>query len=187
HGELAELPRLKVDALMGGMSGSVMYFSKAALPELIDFYERELSQRGWQRGDISSDSSTYLSGSYARDGESLSLSLSTDTSVSPARVMVSLTPHGSTKPADLPRVSGTDVLYEGDATAIYVTDQNVSDTAKVTLEMLQAAGWQGSETVSQDSLRVLKLTLDGVELTAQISLAPAQGNRTSIQYSVVKN
>lgn len=100
--------------------------------------------------------------------------------------MVSLTAHGSMKADALPRVADGEVLFESAATAMYVSSRPVAEVAAETLEMLEAAGWEGGETVSTDDIRVLTLTRAGHRLTVQITRAAAQNNRTSIQYSVLE-
>ncbi len=186
-GELAEMPKLGMVTVMGGAGGGITYFSSSNLAELTAFYQDLLAERGWSAaGDLTTDNATYLSGSYTRSGESLSLYLSQNDSDEDRRVMVSLTPHGSAKPADLPRVSGASILYEGPATAIYVSELSVAAVSQETLSLLTQAGWNGAATVETETMQVLTLDRSGIRLTAQVSQAPAQGNKTTIQYSVVK-
>ncbi|MEM1092553.1 MAG: ankyrin repeat domain-containing protein [Pseudomonadota bacterium] len=186
-GELAEMPKLGMVTVMGGAGGGITYFSSSTLAELTAFYQDLLAERGWKAaGNLTTDDATYFSGSYTRSGESLSLYLSQNDSNEDRRARVSLTPHGSAKPADLPRVAGTSILYEGPATAIYVSELSVVAVSQETLSLLTQAGWNGAATVDTETMQVLTLDRGGVRLTAQVSQAPAQGNKTTIQYSVVK-
>jgi hypothetical protein len=85
----------------------------------------------------------------------------------------------------LPRYAGTTVLFEQDAIAIYVTADEVAKVAEETLSLLQSAGWQGRLTAETPTMKHLTFDQDNAELTVMVSIAPAQGNKTTIQYSLL--
>ena len=73
-----------------------------------------------------------------------------------------------------------------DDNVVYVTDDPVPQVADTTLALLQDAGWQGRLIAQNREMRHLAFTRDNQEMTAYISIAPRLGNRTSIQYHMVK-
>jgi hypothetical protein len=91
------------------------------------------------------------------------------------------------KVKDLPRYPGTKTLAEFDHTAIYLTADKVDKVEERTADLLAKAGWReraapagGGDTV------LLQLEKGEMLLEAFIGVAPAQGNQTTIQYSLRK-
>jgi len=84
----------------------------------------------------------------------------------------------------LPRYAGSTVLFEQEIIAIYLTADEVARVAEETMSLLQAAGWKGRLTAETATMKHLTFDQGGMELTAMISIAPAQGNKTTIQYSL---
>lgn len=182
--ELADMPKLDVLTELSGVAAKISYFSGATVADLLDFYGRELGQRGWSVEQENSDRENYASSSYRRGDETLTFSLGLDSSSSPSRVMVTLTPVGTLSASTLPRYPGTTALYESAATSMYVSDDSVVEVGDATLKLLRDDGWQGSPTTRNDEMQLMELTKAGTTLSVYISIAPAQGNRTSIQYSL---
>jgi len=85
---------------------------------------------------------------------------------------------------NLPRYAGSTVLFEQDAIAIYLTADDVARVAEETMSLLQSAGWQGRLTAETPDMKHLTFDQDAMELTVMVSIAPAQGNQTAIQYSL---
>jgi len=85
---------------------------------------------------------------------------------------------------NLPRYAGSTVLFEQDAIAIYLTADEVARVAVQTMSLLQSAGWQGRLTAETPAMKHLTFDQDALELTVMVSIAPAQGNQTTIQYSL---
>ena len=84
----------------------------------------------------------------------------------------------------LPRYAGSTAIFEQDAIAIYLTADDVARVAEETLSLLQAAGWQGRLTAETPAMKHLTFDQGANELTVMVSIAPAQGNKTTIQYSL---
>ncbi len=90
----------------------------------------------------------------------------------------------------LPRVSGAKEIYASPVTTIFTSPVSVVQTAETVDKALAAAGWQKyvapftsvSATASQ---RTLSLKKGKLALGVFITVAPAQGNATSVQYNVV--
>jgi ankyrin repeat protein len=85
---------------------------------------------------------------------------------------------------NLPRYAGSTVLFEQDAIGIFLTADAVARVAEETMSLLQSAGWQGRLTAETPDMKHLTFDLDAVELSVMVSVAPAQGNQTAIQYSL---
>lgn len=184
--ELTAIPRLQHQGELSSTGADVRYYSGASVAELIDYYKDELGQRGWGVDSEQTDRDLYASSSFSRENESLTFMLSKDTSTSPPRVMVHLQPIGTADATNVPRYPGCTVVYESTAISIYATPDDVTTVGDATLELLTEAGWAGGATVKTADMQQLDLTKDGTALSVYIAVAPAQGNQTSIQYSVTK-
>ncbi len=185
-GDTDELPMLQPLVVMDSPGVGLNYYSSASLPDLLRFYQARFAEMGWSERSLYTDEQLYASGGYRHGDEVYSLSLSLDTSTDPARVMVGVTAHGNLDAATLPRYPGVTATYEGDSTAIYTSADDIGTVAAETLKLLSADGWQGSVTVSIENMQQLTLHKGNITLTVMVSVAPAQDNRTSIQYSLLK-
>ena len=90
----------------------------------------------------------------------------------------------------LPRVSGAKEVFASPATTIFTSPDPVAATADRLEQALAATGWQRyaapfSTTASNPNLRIMSLKNDGQALSVMVSVAPAQGNATSVQYSAL--
>jgi len=88
--------------------------------------------------------------------------------------------------SDLPHYSGAEAVFENENVGVYATTDPVPPVADTTFRLLEDAGWHGVVTAQNEEMRHLTFTRGQQEVTAYISLAPGLGNRTSIQYSIVK-
>jgi hypothetical protein len=90
----------------------------------------------------------------------------------------------------LPRVSGAKEVYASAGTTIFTSPQSVAQTADTVDKTLAAGGWQKydapfSATTSDPNLRLMSLKKGQQALGVFITIAPAQGNATSVQYTAV--
>ena len=88
----------------------------------------------------------------------------------------------------LPRTAGASQLYASPATTIFISQDSVAKTAETLASDLGRAGWQRYEApfsakaeTPDQAIMTFKKGKQG--LNAFITLAPAQGNKTSVQYS----
>jgi len=185
--ELDRLPKIAPVDQYHGQDAGAIYTSSAALPEIVAFYKREMAKQGWKSTETQTDNLNYANLNFTKNKELLIISLGSDTGASPPRVMVSLTAHGSMKVKDLPRYPGTKTLAEFDHTAIYLTADGIEKVQQRTAQMLAKAGWQerGAPAGSGDNV-TFELEKGQMLLNVYISVAPAQGNKTAIQYSLRK-
>jgi hypothetical protein len=90
----------------------------------------------------------------------------------------------------LPRVTGAKEIFASAATTIFTSPSPVAQTADTVDKTLAAAGWQkyvapNTASTSDPSLRIISLKKGTRALGVFISIAPAQGNATSVQYTAV--
>jgi hypothetical protein len=90
----------------------------------------------------------------------------------------------------LPRVSGAKEIFASPATTIFISPDSVAQTADTLDKALAAGGWQKyvapNTAYSQDpKMRTATLKRGTQALNVFISVAPAQNNATSVQYSAL--
>jgi hypothetical protein len=185
--ELDRLPKIEPVSNSHGQDAGVIYYSAASLPQIIIFYKEMMKQQGWTSTDTLTDKANYANLNFNKNKELLIVSLGRDSSASPPRVMVSLTPHGALKAKDLPRYPGSKTLAEFDHTAIYVTADSVKKVQERTAALLKEAGWQERRAPAGHADNVsFEMKKGEMLLNVYIVVAPAQGNETTIQYSLRK-
>jgi hypothetical protein len=90
----------------------------------------------------------------------------------------------------LPRISGATDTYVSAVTTIFVSPESVPQTVEATARALAAVGWQRYDapfSSKEDSpdLEIMTLKKGAQGLNAFITIAPAQGNKTSVSYSAI--
>ena len=90
----------------------------------------------------------------------------------------------------LPRVTGAKEVFASPASTIFTSTTSVAQTADTLDKALVAAGWQKyvapHTAYRQDaSLRTMSLKKGAQALSVMITVAPAQNNATSVQYSAL--
>ena len=100
--------------------------------------------------------------------------------------------NGSSEPdtSRLPRVSGAKEIFASAPTTIFTSPLPVPQTAETLGKTLAAAGWQSyvapNTAYSNDAkLRTISLKKGAQALNVFITVAPAQNNATSVQYSFI--
>jgi hypothetical protein len=97
---------------------------------------------------------------------------------------------GSFNASRLPRVSGAKEVFASPATTIFTSPEPVAQTADTLEKALVAGGWQRfvapNTAYRQDpAMRSMQLKKGMQALNVYISIAPAQNNATSVQYSAL--
>ncbi len=142
-----------------------------------DFHRKALNAQGWKELPNSSVTEQSASAMFARGGFILSLSVFSSGKNGDLSVM--LQNLGNIKPGQLPVPPGTKPVYVGDSTAMYATEAAVPATAEACRNLFLAKGWSiyggGGDSTEFKQNAVL--------VTATVSVAPAQGGKTMIQYS----
>lgn len=182
--EYDAIPKIQPVQEMHTGGAEVVYYSAASVKEILAFYRKTLPAAGWKLSEVNTDEANYATLATTRGAARMTVALGLDSSAKPPRVSVSLTPHGALSVPSLPRYPGSTAMFEQDAMAIYVSADAMPKVADETMKLLQAAGWSGRLTAQTAQMRHLTFEQGGSELTVQVSIAPAQGNRTTIQYSL---
>lgn len=156
--------------------------------EAFEYYEKQLHQRGWKLNDEAGPrqvTDQYAQATYGREGYSLSLSASPS---KPGESMVMLNNLGNVDARRLPVFAGAEVLYGGPVTTILISSATVPESGEQCRAALMADGWQPfrlphTEQAANDDLVQMTFRNRGIELSVMVSKAPAQGNKTAVQYS----
>ena len=151
----------------------------------VELYQSEFIKQGWQNDSDQEYTDEITAYRYFRkDGFLVSLSAS---QVSGSTLMT-FTNHGNTDLRALPQMVGAEPLFQSPNTLGYLASAEVSEVADFTRQELAAQGWQeftlpGTATANDADLQSLMFIQNGLELSVLIGVAPAQGNKTSVQYS----
>lgn len=92
--------------------------------------------------------------------------------------------------ARLPRVSGAKEVFASAATTIFTSPDSVAQTADNLDKALAAGGWQkyiapNTAYTNDPTMRIMSLKKGTQALNVFITVAPAQNNATSVQYSAL--
>lgn len=92
--------------------------------------------------------------------------------------------------SSVPRIAGSTDTYVSPAVTHFSTKQTVAETADAAIKTLAAAGWQPYEAPFSSKAdipnqRMMSFKKGSQALSVFISMAPAQGNVTSVQYGVL--
>ena len=142
-----------------------------------DFHRNTLTAQGWKELPNSSVTEQSASALFARSGFILSLAVLASGKSGDFSVM--LQNHGNIKPGQLPVPPGTKPVYVGDSAAMYATEAAVPATAEACRNLFLAQGWVPYGGAGDSA----EFKQNAVVATATVSVAPAQGGKTMIQYS----
>jgi hypothetical protein len=155
---------------------NLSYLATGDVKTAFEFNRKALVAQGWKELPDSSVTDQSASATFSRSGFLVYVSISPhDNGTSYVRLMN----QGNVKPGKLPVPPNAKPAYVGDSAAMYVTETAVSATADACRNVFVAQGWipygNAPDTVVFKKNAILA--------TAYISSAPAQGGKTSIQYS----
>lgn len=147
---------------------------------------KQLTQLGWKELPGTYLDNTTGSAHLSKDGFIVAVS-SSDLASDPAkagRSSVTVVNHGNVNTAKLPVPPGVKPFYSNPSQTSYLTEGKVSDTAEACRKLLLAAGWEPYGTASSDPQSpMMYFKKNAIRIMAWVSSAPAQGNKTHIQYS----
>lgn len=155
----------------------------AAYPPL----KAALVKAGWQLATgagAEQVSDEYGQGTFTRDGFALSLSLSPEGE----QTRLTLMNLGPVDTQTLPVAKGAKSLYASRVTSMWVSPAPVAEVAGECRGALVAAGWQEyvpANTARSENPEMALMTFrrGAAVVSVYIGVAPAQGGKTSIQYS----
>jgi hypothetical protein len=193
--QLAQLLDLRQVALPEGTEapgqadvGQLLYQTPAEVTAVVDFYRPLLTEQGWQEQSDQSYVDTATATLYfTKEGYALSLTASQSGDGS---TMVTLMHHGNIDLRTLPQMADAEEGFAAPNTLIYFSPSGVAEVAGFTRQELTAQGWHeytrpNTSSADNADTQTLSFIQNGLELSSFISLAPAQDNKTSVQYSLI--
>jgi len=155
---------------------NLFYLATGDAKTAFEFNRKALLAQGWKELQNSSVTEQSASAMFSRNGFVVYLSV---IPYEKTGQQVKLLNQGNVKPGKLPVPPNAKPVYVGDSSANYVTDDAVPATADACRNVFVAQGW----VPYGDAPDTAVFKKNAILATAYISSAPAQGGKTSIQYS----
>src|SRR5262245_55709775 len=155
---------------------NLSYVAPGDAKKALEFNRKAFTEKGWKELPNSTATDDSASAMFARDGFVVSLSV---IPFEKNGVSVRLQNHGNIKPGKLPVPPSAKALYVGDPTAMYTVDTTIPATADAIRDVFVAQGWVPYGRDPDTPI----FKQNAILASAYISSAPAQGGKTSIQYS----
>jgi hypothetical protein len=180
--DLHALPLPDEAELMGQSEpGSLSYQAPIEVAEAVELYRSALIDQGWQE---STESGNYIF--FTKANFTLSLSAS---EMGEEKTMISLTNHGNVDLRALPQMADAEDVYYLPSTLNYFSPTDVAGVADFTRRELAAMGWHEytrphTDMANDPERENLTFIQNGLELSVSVGMAPAQGGKTAVQYSV---
>jgi hypothetical protein len=154
---------------------NLFYLATGDVKTAFEFNRKALVAQGWKELPKSSVTEQ-SSGMFSRNGFIVFVSVTPNGDGS---LQVRLQNQGNVKPGKLPVPPNAKPVYVGDSTAVYETAAAVAATADAIRNLFVAQGWvpygdDGDTAVFKQNANLATVT---------VSSAPAQGGKTTIQYS----
>ena len=185
--DLRDLPLPDGATPMGIEVGYLTYQAPLNVAGVVDHYRPLLTGQGWQENSeqayVDNTTATLY---FAQKGYHLNLSAS---DMGTGNTLVTLQNNGNIDLAALPQAADAEEGFSAPNTLIYFSPSAVTDVATFTRQELAAQGWHiytrpNTATADNSDSQSLAFIQNGLELSAFISTAPAQDNKTSVQYAV---
>ena len=166
--------------------GYANYQVPLVVAKVVDFYRPLLAEQGWQElSDQSYVDDTTATLNFTKEGYLLGLTAS---QMSEGNTMVTLLHYGNIDLSTLPQTADAEAGFAAPNTLIFFSPSSVVDVARLIRTELAAQGWHeysrpNTATADSPDSQTRNFIQNGLELTAYITTAPAQGNKTSVQYS----
>jgi len=155
---------------------NLSYLTAGDVKTAFEFNRKALLAQGWKELPNTSVTDQYASAMFSRNGFVVYLSVIPNGDGS---LLVRLQNQGNVKPGKLPVPPGAKPVYQGDSTAMYVTEAAVPATADACRNVFVAQGWVPYGNAGDSAM----FKQNAILVTATVSSAPAQGGKTAIQYS----
>ena len=168
-------------------AGYLSYQAPLAVAEVADFYRELLTDQGWQEDSehayVDETTATLY---YTKEGFTLSFSAS---QMSPDSTLVTLQNHGNVDLQSLPQIADAESGFVFPNILTYFSPTPVVDVVRFTRSELAAQGWlefvrPNTATADNPESQTRTFIQNGLELTAFVTVAPAQDGKTSVQYSL---
>jgi hypothetical protein len=176
--DLAALPLMKgAEKPMNCRLAGLFYKATGKVKDVFVFHRKQLLERKWKELPGSYVSEQSSNAAFERDGYHLSLTVFPSGKAGEASVTI--TNHGNVKLDKLPLPKAAKSLFAGPTSAMFVADTPAKETADACKKLLLADGWLPYGTAGDTQF----FKKNAVRLSAFITAAPAQGGKTTIQYS----
>jgi hypothetical protein len=153
---------------------------------VVGLYEPTFIEDGWHNDiDHAHTDETSANRYFSKDGLVVSMSVSS----LGESTMITFVNHGNLDLGTLPQTADAQPLYQFPGSLGYLSPSTVNDVAEFTRQELAAQGWReytmpdtaAAESADSQSLVFIQ---NGLELSAFVSVAPAQGDKTIVQYNI---
>jgi hypothetical protein len=153
---------------------------------VVGLYQPTFIEDGWQNdvGNAHTDETT-ASRYFSKDGLVVSMSVGN----LGESTLVTFVNHGNVDLRTLPQTTDAQPLYQSPDTLVYLSPSTVSKVAGFIRQELAARGWHeypmpDTATANNADSQSLTFIQNGLELSAFISVAPDQGDKTAVQYNI---
>ncbi|MCB0191670.1 MAG: hypothetical protein KDJ65_06965 [Anaerolineae bacterium] len=168
-------------------AGSVNLQVAQSVTDVVDFYRSLLSDQGWQEAEDGYVDAAAATLYFTKDDFAASLSAS---DMGDGSSTVSLMHHGNISPSTLPQTADAETSFAAPNMFMYFSPTSVTDVARFVRTELANQGWHeytrpNTATADDPNSQTRSFIQNGLELTAFISTAPAQDNKTAVQYTVL--
>lgn len=155
----------------------MFYEVPGAVKENFQFQRDQLLKQGWKELPGAPVSEQSGSGTFTRDGFTVSVMVFPTGKA--GTVAVTLSNHGNVAVGKLPVPAGAKPFYDTPVSAAFLTEAPVEKSVEECRKLLLAQGWQPYGSAGNSWY----FKQNAVRLSAQIAAAPAQSGKTVITYS----
>ncbi len=176
--DLRTCPVMEGATFPGGRTVAQLFYAvKGDVQKVYAFHEQSLTKAGWKALPGGYLSEQAASGTFARDGFKLSVSVMP--AGQPDSVNVSITNHGNVDTGKLPVPDGSAPFYGTPVSTAYLLATPVAEVAESLRAKLMAQDWQPYGQAGD----VAYFKQNAVLLSVRVTSAPAQGGKTVVDYS----
>jgi hypothetical protein len=184
-----DLSQLKLPAEMGTGQGTVSSFvanGKGKVTSVADEIIGQLKTMGCKQindGSPPQRTDSYVNMELEKEGFRLFLSASD----SGGNVFINVQNLGNIDVSKLVVPAGSKSIFKSVGSHLFTTDKKVAESANDVDQILTKTGWRrirnldGSEP-KEEEFRQWEYLKNGVKLSVYVSMAPAMGNKTAVQY-----
>src|SRR6266436_621540 len=156
---------------------NLFYLATGDVKTAFEFNRKALLAQGWKELPNSSVTDQSASAMFSRSGFVVFVTVTPHGEA--GSVQVRLLNQGNVKPGKLPVPPNAKPVYVGDSTAMYETQAAVPATVEGCRNLFVAQGWMPYGDAGDSVMFKQNANL----VTATVSSAPAQGGKTTIQYT----
>lgn len=177
--DLRTLPLIAGSENPGGRSVARLAYQAPGSPKTAyEFHQKQLTDGGWEIGPHESITDESASGSFTRDGFTVTLQASQVPGGDKPATLVMASNLGNLTLSTLPQPPNAKVLYDMAASLAYVTPDGVEAVSAAIDKDLQAAGWETYGTAGDTRF----YRKNAIRLLATTAAAPAQEGKTVVTY-----